>query len=52
MEKNQEKTKTKVDRIESRLLEGNVIMHGIEEEEDESSIQLYEKVVEAISYVR
>ena len=50
VEKSQEKTKTKVDRIESRLLEGNVIMNGLEEGEEESSLELYEKTVEAISY--
>ena len=50
VEKSQEKTKTKVDRIESRLLEGNVIMHRIEEEEEESSMKLYEKIVDAISH--
>ena len=50
VEKSQEKTKTKVDRIESRLLEGNVIMHGLEEGKEESSLELYERVVEAISY--
>ena len=51
VERNQEKTRTKVDRIESRLLEGNIIMNGLEEEEEEeSSMQLYEKVVDAISH--
>ena len=50
VEKSQENTKTKVDRIESRLLEGNVMMHRIGEEDDESSMQLYEKVVDAISH--
>ena len=50
VEKSQEKTKTKVDRIESRLLEGNVIMHGLEEGREESSLELYEKVTEAVSY--
>ena len=50
VEKSQEKTKTKVDQIESRLLEGNIIMHGLEEGKEESSLELYEKTVEAISY--
>ena len=50
IEKNQEKTRKKVDQIENRLLEGNVIMYGIEEGNDETSMQLYDKVIDAISY--
>ena len=50
LEHNQEKTKSKVDQIENRLLEGNVVMHGLGEEDDETSMQLYEKLVEAMSY--
>ena len=50
LEQNQEKTKSKVDEIENRLLEGNVVMHGLREEEDETSMRLYDKVVEAMSH--
>ena len=38
VERNQEKTWTKVARIESRLLEGNIIMNGLDEEEKRRSI--------------
>ena len=50
LEHNQEKTKSKVDQIEDRLLEGNVVMHGLREDEDETSMRLYDKVVKAMSH--
>ena len=50
IERSQEKTRHKVDQIESRLLEGNVIMQGLAETEEEGSMQLYGKVVDALSY--
>ena len=40
LEKDQQKTKTEGDDIENHMLEGNIIMHSFEEEEEETSMLL------------